>query len=92
MDSTKYTATHTVDLPTEEWGIRYLYPLPELASGLCPVLVQEEKGEAKLLLSIEKALEQMTDEAGRYTITLYPDTSVTKKNKIAIFFITIIFF
>ncbi len=85
MDSTKYTATHTVDLPTEEWGISYLYPLPELASGLCPVLVQEEKGEAKLLLSIEKALEQMTDEAGRYTITLYPDTSVTKKNKITIF-------
>ena len=85
MDLEKYAATHTANLPTPEWGITYQYPLPELTSGLCPVRVQDGAGNTALVLSIEKALATMTDADGNYEITLYPDTSVTKKNNLNIY-------
>ncbi len=73
-----YNATHIADTPTQ-FGSAYQCALPALSQGLCPVLLSKD-GETPLMQpSIDSAFEKMTDEGGRYEITLYPDTKVTAK-------------
>ncbi len=76
-----YNATHTLDLPTADWGVLYQCAMPTLSGELAPVLFNEEGEEKQMLGSVEEALAKMTDEGGRYEITFYPDTTVTAKSK-----------
>ncbi len=80
-----YKATHKEDLPTANWGIEYQCALPELSDGLSPVLLGEEGKAARLVASIDDAFKCMTNEGGRYEITLYPHTSVSKNSKIDVY-------
>lgn len=58
-------------------GLTYQCVLPVLSQGLCPVLLSKDGGTPLMQPSIDAAFKQMTDEKGRYVITLYPDTKVT---------------
>ncbi len=81
MEPTDYAATHELDLPTSEWGINYQCAMPDLAGELTPVLFGVEGGEKYMLPTIESAFEEMTDEGGRYEVTLYPETAVSEKSE-----------
>jgi len=71
-----YNATHIADKSTA-FGANYQCVLPTLSQGLCPVLLSKDGETPVMQSSIDSAFEKMTDEGGRYEITLYPDTKVT---------------
>lgn len=70
-----FSATHVADT-SDSVGMQYQIDLPALSQKeLEPVLLRVDGGEAMMLSSIDKAFEKMTNEGGRYEITLYPDTA-----------------
>ncbi len=85
QELTSYNQTHVADLPTSEWGINYQCALPALSQGLCPVLVGEEGGKPTMVSTIDEGLLSMTNERGRYLITVYPATTVTAENGLTVY-------
>ncbi len=92
IERAEYHATHVVDPATADWkneredddnfkwGVEYQCPMPTLSGELCPVRLTEEGGETKIVGSLEEAFALMTNEEGRYEITLYPHTTVTENS------------
>lgn len=79
MLPTDFAKTHIADTP-DNTGIDYQYPLPTFAEEeLCPVLFGEEDGQTTLLSSVDEAFKNMTNDRGRYEITLYPNSKITEK-------------
>ena len=71
----EFAASHVADT-SDGVGMQYQIDLPTLSQKeLEPVLLSVDGGEAVMVASIDKAFEKMTNEGGRYEITLYPDTA-----------------
>ena len=71
----EFAASHVADT-SDGVGMQYQIDLPTLSQKeLEPVLLSVDGGEAVMVVSIDKAFEKMTNEGGRYEITLYPDTA-----------------
>ncbi len=97
IERAEYAATHKADLPVadwtgtgnlpeeESWGVAYQCPLPTLSGELSPVRLTEENGESKIVGSLDEAFALMTNEGGRYEITLYPQTTVTEATGLIIY-------
>ncbi len=79
-----YNATHRLDLPKADWGVEYQCAMPTLSGELAPVLFCKEGEEKIMVKSLDEALEKMTDEGGRYEVTLYPDSAVSAKSDLPI--------
>ncbi|MBE7078552.1 MAG: hypothetical protein E7380_01680 [Clostridiales bacterium] len=85
-EKNEFLSLHEATTPDVGWGIDYQCALPTLAEGnLCPVLFSDGESEGIFVSSVDKAFTLMTNEQGRYEITLYPDTTVTARNDIDIY-------
>ncbi len=75
MPASEFSASHAADLPEYGWGSNYQFALPTLSErALSPVHYKDSSGKESWCVSIDMAFEKMTDEGGRYEITLYPES------------------
>lgn len=78
--NTEFTETHFADTPNNGYGITWQYALPTVSQKeISPVRMGLENGTEKTYACIDYAFADITDEQGRYVITLHPDTTVSKK-------------
>ncbi len=86
VPATEFGYTHVADTPENGWGVRYQTALPKLSEkGLSPVLWRAEGGTSTWSISIDKAFEKMTDEGGRYEITLYPKSKILSDYRLTLY-------
>ncbi|MBQ8292125.1 MAG: hypothetical protein IJX88_06460 [Clostridia bacterium] len=80
MGKAEFDASHVATAPTPDYGISYQVALPTASETyLCPAYLQETGGEKQLVYSIDEAFKKITNEQGRYEITLYIDSVVTSQ-------------
>ncbi|MBQ8284379.1 MAG: hypothetical protein IJX75_04720 [Clostridia bacterium] len=77
MEKTEFAKTHTPNTAEPDWDIARRFDLPTLSKKIvCPVVFVDENGSEETLLFMEKAIEKMTNEGGRYEVKLYPTTKL----------------
>ncbi len=82
---TEFSKSHVAATPADGWGVDYQFGLPEISNErLSPVRLYKNEAEQGMYASVDSALEKMTDEGGRYEITLQADTPLTAKGKLHI--------
>lgn len=79
VGASEFALSHQAQV-SETLNGQYQYALPTLSENtLSPVKMAKEGEVALMVGSLDKAFEKMTDEGGRYEVTLYPATNVMVK-------------
>ncbi len=77
MPASEFALSHIANTAESVWGGDYQFALPTLSeNGLSPVIWSVNGGQKTWCVSMDKALEEMTDEGGKYEITLYPTSQI----------------